>query len=149
MVNQSAGGVPFFLNSNDHFTSVSFMVQANSVGRAEGGNWGRNTKRPLPEGFRDHFRSFWIPSIVTCRKQKGMGETWMHWWAQNTAWLWWQTTTLGQGGKTAQKGNRSDLGKEGRVREGSPIPLQRATSPTGLTEALYLCGWSSYRGYKA
>lgn len=43
-------------------------------------------------------------------------------------------------GKTAQKGNRRDLGKEGRVREGSPIPLQRATSPTGLTEALYLCG---------
>lgn len=51
-------------------------------------------------------------------------------------------------GKTAQKGNRRDLGKEGRIREGPPIPLQRVTSPTGLTEALYLCSWSSYRGYK-
>lgn len=30
--------------------------------------------------------------------------------------------------------------KEGRIREGPPIPLERATSPTGLMEALYLCG---------
>ena len=54
-------------------------------------------------------------------------------------------------GKTAQKGNenRRNLGEEGRFRKGPPIPLQRVTSPTGLMEALYLCGWSSYGGYKA
>lgn len=71
--NQSAGGVPFFLNSNDHFTPVSFMVQANSVGRAEGGNSGRNTRRPL-SGFGDHFRSFWIPSIVTSVVEVAIGD---------------------------------------------------------------------------
>ena len=116
--NQSAGGVPFFLNSNDHFTPVSFMVQANSVGRAEGGNSGRNTRRPL-SGFRDHFRSFWIPSIVTCRKQKGMEKTRVHWWAQNMTWVWWQTTTLGQEGEDSPEGKQERSG-EGRKDQRRP-----------------------------
>lgn len=68
---QTAGSVPFLLNSNDHFTPVSFTVQANSAGRAEGGNWGRRMRRPST-GSVDHFRSFWIPSITIYRKQKGM-----------------------------------------------------------------------------
>lgn len=54
-----AGSVPFLLNPNDHSTPLSFTVQTNSTGTAEGGNRGREMRRPL-----DLFWS-WNPSIFT------------------------------------------------------------------------------------
>lgn len=55
----------------------------------------------------------------------------------------------GQGRQSKRDKYGRIVGKEWRIREDLPLPLEKATSLKGLTEAPYLCSRGSYGGFKA